>query len=389
MGNESSKSSSVVISTIQPYSGEMYMPFNASRFSDERQLVIQNSILENKYRAPVLKTAFCGIWSLETSHSNSPSPRTGHFTYHDEQNHTCYIGYGLDKKNKTLCDVWALDTETNWWSQIHLKGDVMLPRTGARCSKYGDYLIIFGGFDNPKYLSDLHAINVHTGEVKKIETTGDEPSQRAFPIVEVYKDKLFVWGGYNGEYPSELNVLDLKTMKWRAIPQEIIGRTGVPYAVIGNKLYSYGGSKTSGMVVIDLENETVDVKQVKGATPPSNILSAGMVAFDHYLLFFGGRAQAKNTIIYACDVNQMWWFVFYVKPDDQTVSLADGCLSETGIFMIPRIHSFSLIYVKDERKVCGFLGRQIRDSSYFFNISVGESLSVLHLREDMNMMLNF
>jgi hypothetical protein len=79
----------------------------------------------------------------------------------------------------------------------------------------------------------------------------------------------------------------------------------------------------------------------------------------------------------------MWWFVFHVMPDGDSVSIADGSISEMGLFMLPRLHSFGMCYVQERREIMAFLGSPERDPPPLFVVSVGEALSVIHLREDM------
>ncbi|OHT05921.1 Kelch motif family protein [Tritrichomonas foetus] len=368
---------------VRPFTNDLYLPVNASRMNDERGLPKPNSLCQNIHNPSILKAAFTGIWSVEMPQTLAPCPRTGHFYHYDETNHVAYIGYGLDSHSNALFDLWALDTLTDTWKRINLCGEKLQPRTGARCAMVGNHLVIFGGYSDPDYFSELHTIDVSNGLVQKVNTTGPEPSARSSPIVTIYNNKFFVWGGFNGEFPSELNILDLSNFQWTQKPQDVGGRTAVPHAIIGNKLYSYGGSKSGGMIILDLDNETIDVKQTIGAEPPSAVMSSGMVAVDHYVFFFGGKANSKWTLMYACDVDRLWWFVFHLVPDGETVSLADGTISEFSLFMVPRIHSFAVCYVKEKRKIMAFLGHPINDPPPLFNVAIGDALPVIHLREDM------
>jgi hypothetical protein len=79
----------------------------------------------------------------------------------------------------------------------------------------------------------------------------------------------------------------------------------------------------------------------------------------------------------------MWWFVFHVVPDDDTVVVADGSVSESGLFMLPRIHSFGMCYVKETRQIVAFLGYPEKEPPPIFIVACGEALSVLSLRDDM------
>jgi hypothetical protein len=127
----------------------------------------------------------------------------------------------------------------------------------------------------------------------------------------------------------------------------------------------------------------IETRDTIGNEPPPTVMGAGMVRIGHHLFFFGGRSNSEWTLTYACDVRRMWWFVFQVLPDGETVSLADGIVNDAGLFMLPMIHSFGFCYEKQSREVITFLGVPERDPPPFFRMALGEALSVINLREDM------
>jgi hypothetical protein len=178
-------------------------------------------------------------------------------------------------------------------------------------------------------------------------------------------------------------VLDLTDMTWRQYPQGVLGRTCVPWVVVENILYSYGGSKGGGMLRLNLDTFEIEIRATIGVEPPPTVMGAGMVRIDNHLFFFGGRSDSEWTLAYACDIRRMRWFVFHVVPDGETVSLADGIVNDAGLFMLPRIHSFGFCYEKENREVIAFLGEPERDPPPFFRMALGEALSVINLREDM------
>ena len=394
MGNDQSRTAVPQTGFVRPYTNDLYMPVEASRMNNERSgmapMPITNSA--KTMRTPnILKTAFTGIWSVYTPHSLGPCPRTGHFFCYDEYRNCTYVGYGFTFENSPLFDLWALDHSTNTWREIKLKGEVLPGRTGARCDLVGTHLVVFGGFADKNYYADLHTIDIMTGEVQLVKTSGTPPSERSAAIVTIYDNKFYVWGGFDGqEFPSELNVLDFSNMTWTQYPQkDVTGRTAVPHAVIGNILYSYGGAKSGGMLMINLDTFQVIVKQTTGAEPPGNVMASGMVAVDRYLFFFGGKASSNWTLMYACDTQRLWWFVFHMMPDGETVSIADGTISDMGLFMLPRIHSFAVSYIRNTRQIVACLGHPEKDPPPLFIVSIGDALGVIHMREDMRDLLAY
>jgi hypothetical protein len=379
---------SVINSTtpIRLSSDEPYIPMALARMNDERgifDLSGPSSACLLIHRASLLRTAFTGIWSIFISPSPYPSPRTGHFTYYDSSTHTAFIGYGLTSSSTPLFDLWRLDTFTYKWTSIPLHGHLLPGRAGTRCSLIGTHLVLFGGYSEPTYFSDLHTIDINTGEVSLVSTQGSPPSPRSTAIVAIYNHKLYVWGGFNGDWPSELNILDFSTMTWTQHSQETSGRTAVSFVIAGNILYSYGGSQSGGMLCLNLDTFEIRTRETIGTEPPNAVTGAGMVRIGKYLFFFGGRANSEWTLMYACDLHKMWWFIFHIEPDGETVSVADGSVSDIGLFMLPRIHSFGMCYVHEKRQIVAFLGYPEKDPPPIFVVSCGEALSVINLRDDL------
>jgi hypothetical protein len=335
------------------------------------------------HRANVLKTGFTGIWSVTTSNTAGPASRTGHFTVYDPANHAAYIGYGITSTGTHLSDLWPLDTLTLRWTNIPLYGEILSGRSGTRAALIGAHLVLFGGYSAPMYFGDLHTINIETGHVKVVLASGEAPTPRSTPVVAVYGGKLYVWGGFNGDWPAELNVLTFDTMTWQVFAQDVAGRTAVPWVIFENFLYSFGGSKSAGMLVLNLDTFAISIRPTTGAEPPSAVMGAGMVRVGKYGFFYGGKADTNATLMYACDLTTFWWFVFHVTADGETVSVADGTVSELGLFMLPRIHSFSMCYVKENRQIMAFLGSPEKDPPPLSFVAIGEAMAIINLRDDL------
>jgi hypothetical protein len=60
--------------------------------------------------------------------------------------------------------------------------------------------------------------------------------------------------------------------------------------------------------------------------------------------------------------------VFHVVPDGETVSIADEQISQSGLFMLPRIHSFGICCEERARQIIAFLGHPEKDLSPLFII---------------------
>ncbi|EAX86142.1 Kelch motif family protein [Trichomonas vaginalis G3] len=374
----------------RPFQKDIYLPIGGARSSEDRQQTFGVSVDEDlaKTKQKIVKSAFSGIWSTFSPSSIAPSPRTGHFTVHDIENRKVYIGYGMLESGEIVFDLWCLSLNNLQWNMMKISGESITPRTGAKAAFYKNSIIIFGGFADSTYYSDIHYINLETLQLKFLQTTGNLPVPRSSPIMEVINDKLYIWGGFNGNWISDLSVLDLQTLEWSNYPQNIIGRANIPSVVYGKHILAYGGSKSGGLLDIDTQNNIVQIIQTTGPAPPPAALASGMVLIQDHLIFFGGRTEFEGSLVYAYNISKRWWFVFHVLPDGQTASLEDGTISDMGLFMIPKFHSFSAVYDANTRTILSFLGEPYLSYPVIHKFEVAEALAYLNLREDMTDILN-
>lgn len=349
-----------------------------------------STISTNDLHKKIIHTAFNGIWSVVTPEHISPQSRSGHFTVVDEENQIAYIGYGTSSNGEPLCDFWAFDLSTYTWRNIKLVGNGASPRNGARAVLFNNKIYIFGGFFSGAYTNELQSIDIQTGTVTVLETKGDVPERRSVAIMGLYNGKIFVWGGYNGQWLNSIHILDINTMVWSTIPTNEKGRSGVPSVVVDYNLISYGGSHTDGLFTINMADPKIKIVPTTGFAPQSEVMNAGMVRANNLVFFFGGKDKNSNyTILYALDYDKKWWFIFHVKPDGESVTMLDGNVSDNGIFMLPRIHSFGVAYSKVHRTIVAFLGLPYSDPPNLFLISIGEALGFINLRNDMGDALRY
>lgn len=344
---------------------------------------IQDELFADEVQIPLLRTGFAGQWTVETFVGIHPSERNSHFSVFSPQRNSLIIGYGQDTLGNVLNDVWELNLDTTQWKQIHLSGEIPTPRLSASACILENILYIFGGRIGETYLNELHSINLDTGKVSIIATQNDQPAPRASPLIHAFDDKLYVWGGLNDFWPDDLHVLDIKTGNWTLTKPGLSGRANIPTSVYNNCVYGYGCSRSGGFIVIDLENGTVSIKKADGEAPPSDINAGGMCLVDHFLIYFGGISENEYMLVYACDLHRMRWFPFWITPDGETVTQSDGYTDEKGLFHLPNIHSFSCAYCENKREIISCLGIPAHDPPMVSIFSIGEALSVLHLRDDL------
>jgi len=381
-GNESSVSNSST-----PFSTDVYMPVVGSRMSDQKivdQLRKVSIGARSAVRTHIVRTAFTGIWSIVVPETGLfPCPRTGHFYCSSQDLHIAVCGFGVTHDELYLDDIWKLDVDNMIWSRIVLSGTPVPPRVGAQAIIVKNILYLFGGFKDPIYYNDLFSIDLNTGFTSRIDGSGSIPSPRSGGVIGFLNNEIYIWGGYDGLWPSDLHVFNIESFNWTSYPQEVQGRTGIAFSQYEGFIFCYGSAKTGGLIQIDMPNRQVSLIQTTGSEPPSSIVNASMIHFDKYLVLIGGKAQNEWSLIYACDIEKKWWFVWHVLPDGETVTDVDGSISDLGLFMLPRTHSMGVAYSENKRQIIAFLGYPMKEPSPLFILSVGEALGVLHMRTDM------
>lgn len=385
MGNEQSKNSGYEIPDQDgQFASSTYVRLDGNRQSDYIEEPVHTT--KATYRGTTVKMAFSGVWSIMNPIGTNPEPRSGHFTVFSPETRTAFIGYGTKGSGEYLDDVWALNLNNNSWRRLQLNGDPVSPRSGAVAVMLRQFIVVFGGVANDNYFGELHTIDTMTGNVIITKTNGVPPVNRANCVMGLYNQHIYIWGGFNGSYPTDLSILDFDSMTWRTAPAGTEGRPNAPHVQFNDHIYLYGDSKTNGLVVVDMSDETVMTPQLFGTPPSAEIINAGMVRCGGYLFFFGGQSKNKWSMIYACDIEKRWWFAFFVDPDGYTTTTADGRLSSDGLFLIPQISGFSAIYDDKKRQILAFLGNPKRSPVQLSVISIGNALGFLHLREDMRRM---
>ena len=350
--------------------------------SDE--LIQPHVSYEQRCNNKLLNVAFNGVWSVaNTSISNSPCSRIGHFHSYDPLTGKEYIGYGLDSHENTLNDVWSIDLIERKWERVNITGYIPEPRTGASAVFSKGNIYIFGGYSKPNYFNDLHCINVNTGVCTKIETKGLIPTPRTSPLLGYYNKKMYVWGGFDRTFPTELYTLDFDTMTWTRKDTGLTGRTTAPYTIIDSDLYSYGASRASTVFHLDLKNGNIEEIHCIGACPPDTVQCAGMAATKEILFWFGGKTETDFGFVYAYDIKSSWWFIFQMRPDCESVSFNDGVIDEFGLFQIPQQWSYSMQYEHKTRELIGLFGFPMKEPPPIFIVGISEALGVIHLRDDM------
>jgi hypothetical protein len=111
-------------------------------------------------------------------------------------------------------------------------------------------------------------------------------------------------------------------------------------------------------------------------------MKAGMVKVGRHVFFVGGRVKSDSdwTLLDCLDVKWKWWFVFFVEPEGDSVTLVNG-LVKNGCFLLPRIHTFGLAYSEAARAIIAFLGCPCVDPPKLFLVRIDDAMAVINLRD--------
>jgi hypothetical protein len=272
------------------------------------------------------------------------------------------------------------------WRPFPIVGTEISPRTGSRAFVFGKILWIFGGVADGTFYDDLFAVDLNSRECKRIETGGSRPSARTSPVFLGYQGRLFLWGGYDGKWPNELYELDLKSFEWKVYAQTVAGRTGTTYTSVSHYGVCYAHRAMGGLIIIDFETKQVVQLLTQGTEPDEHVVNAGMVAVGRRLFLIGGKGTSEYSLMYTCDLRRFplpTWSVLTLQPDNDTVRALDGSVDAQGLFQSQRLSSMGVVFDDKGRRIVTLLGRPMLDPTPIHVFSIGSSLGVVNLQNDL------
>lgn len=127
------------------------------------------------------------------------------------------VGFDGDYRS----DLIKLDLAENVWSLLSVHGRVPRGRYRSSCVVYNDSMILYGGHDGSRHLSDTYVFDFPTATWALIETGGIAPSPRDSHGAVIFEDSMFIFGGSNGRALGDFHQLDLSSMVWRPVNQQL------------------------------------------------------------------------------------------------------------------------------------------------------------------------
>ncbi|CAN0900643.1 Protein GLUTELIN PRECURSOR ACCUMULATION 3 [Linum grandiflorum] len=250
-----------------------------------------------------------------------PCPRAFHVAVVID---TMMFIFGGRSGGKRLGDFWLLDTDTWQWSELASFGDLPSPRDFAAASAVGNQkIVMFGGWDGKKWLSDVYVLDTISLEWTELAITGAIPPPRCGHTVTMVEKRLLVYGGRGGGGPIMSDLWALKglideeneTPGWTQLKlpgQAPSARCGHTITSGGVNLLLFGGHGTGGWlsrydiyyndcIILDRVSAQWKRLPIGNEPPPARAYHTMTCVGPRYLLF--GGFDGKLTF------GDIWWLV--------------------------------------------------------------------------------
>lgn len=329
-------------------------------------------------------------WSVYLPNSVTPDNRNEVFYSYLPDKDIAIMGYGQLENGSYINDYWALNLRNSMWQRLTFSGYTASPRCGAQSVVVGLNLFVFGGQCGQTYFSDFHVIDLNAMSCAQINSNTDGPCPRTGHVMATYKNKIIIWGGFNGQLLDDLWEYDIANNTWSQLQSDVPGRDHAAFAVSNDKLYITCASKIDDMIIYDFNTRKIESFTVTGSPPSFDLKGAFLIPVDRYLILIGGLVdKQKFAMVRAFDTVKRWWFVFYIVPDEDTTTVADGGVDSAGIFLVPRMSGGICVYRNTTRDICVTLGRPFYSPPPIFSFHVCEGVATMNQQLDLLDILKF
>ncbi|KAJ9175422.1 hypothetical protein P3X46_013979 [Hevea brasiliensis] len=250
-----------------------------------------------------------------------PSPRAFHVAVSID----CHMFiFGGRSGSKRMGDFWVLDTDIWQWSELTSFGDLPSPRDFAAAASIGNRkIVMYGGWDGKKWLSDVYVLDTISLEWMELSVTGALPPPRCGHTATMVEKRLLIYGGRGGGGPimGDLWALkgvieeEIETPGWTQLKlpgQAPSPRCGHTITSGGHYLLLFGGHGTGGWlsrydiyyndcIVLDRVSAQWKRLPTSGDPPLARAYHTITCIGSRYLLF--GGFDGKSTF------GDIWWLV--------------------------------------------------------------------------------
>jgi hypothetical protein len=168
-----------------------------------------------------------------------------------------------------------------------------------------DRVLMGGGWDGVRFLTDLWQFSLITETWSQIQTSGENPSPRfaASAVVDDVRDRLLLLFGFDGSASGEVWALNLATHRWSRATLGPPARMDAVATSQGRRLWVYGGfaglppteSGTLGdLWELDLDSDSWRKLEAIGEVPPPRTNAA--LAFRNGSIWLLGGHDATSAV---------------------------------------------------------------------------------------------
>ncbi|KAK1421215.1 hypothetical protein QVD17_23390 [Tagetes erecta] len=269
---------------------------------------------------------------------------------------------GHSKDTSDYVTVRFIDLESHLYGVMEATGKVPVARGGQSVSLVGSKLIMFGGEDKHRRLTnDVHVLDLETMTWNIAETIQTPPAPRFDHTATVHANRyLQIFGGCtHSVFFNDLHVLDLETLEWSQpqIQGDVVSpRAGHAGVSVDEKWFIVGGgdnrSGASETLVMDMSKLVIStLTSVKGRDPlASEGLSVSLALIDgeQFLVAFGGyNGKYNNEVV-----------VMRPKPKDskhpkifQSPAAAAAAASVTAAYALAKSESLDFTTINSKPKM--------------------------------------
>jgi len=251
-----------------------------------------------------------------------PTPRYAH-TGTVLNDNIIYIG-GMMTQKVRFNDLYAYDTTTGRFSQPKVRG--ILPNISKHTTReINGNFYIFGGYDGVSRRFELFRYNPESQEWLSPETQGCPPPPRSNHCSAVVGNKMYIFGGLQRHDEelidsNDMYYLDTDTMTWMCpkmtgdIPPP---RCGHKMTTINGKIYLFGGGNGEDWInrfndihIFDPQENHWVRPTTTGMVPDSTTFASLWTIGKFLFVFGGGRVSDRGTVsndVYTFDTVTFHW----------------------------------------------------------------------------------
>ena len=265
----------------------------------------------------VLDTETLGWHTPRVAIGKGPEPRAYHST--TRVGSSLFVFGGQTQKRPgtsgVLGDLVAFDMVKMAWGKKEARGKPPRPRYWHAAALVGTKLIVHGGSDGKKSLSDSNVLDTDTLVWSQPATLGTPPPPLSSHTCTAVGDRLYYFGGMTIklddagasfiEYSADMHVLDTMSMRWERLRRRGTQPAGRGYhqsLLVGGYVLVLGGwgggAQSLGEVTAKPITRTPRRRRVRGAIAPSHrpprfhVAGVDILARGARLMVLGPSARA-------------------------------------------------------------------------------------------------